>query len=130
MELTEHTAEHHNQIRGVEAHRVRINEQWYDASLLVGAHYLEPDWSATSLSDLDEERSQALIELAPELVIIGVGERQKFLPHAVQRAFIRHGIGIECMTLDAAARTFNVLMSEDRRALAGLIIASEDNPSD
>ncbi len=130
MELTEHTAGNHYQIRGIEPGRVFVTDQWYSSSLVVGAHYLEPDWPVASLAELSEEHIAPLIELRPELVVFGAGEKQQFLPHAMQRTFFRHGIGVECMTLDAAARTFNVLMSEDRRALAALIIASADNPAD
>lgn len=130
MELTEHTAGNYHQIRGVEPNRVFVNEQWYDSSLVVGARYLEPDWPVTGLAELDETRIEALVELGPELVIVGVGQRQQLLSRECQLGFIRHGIGIECMTLDAAARTFNVLMSENRRALAALIISRAGNPSD
>jgi len=123
MELTEHSAGNHHQIRRIEPHRVFVTDRWYDTSLVVGARYLDPDWPVTSLAALGSEQIEPLIELGPELVIVGVGERQQFLSQKTQLAFIRHGIGVECMTLDAAARTFNVLMSEDRRALAALIIA-------
>ncbi|WP_376697217.1 Mth938-like domain-containing protein [Wenzhouxiangella sp. EGI_FJ10305] len=122
MDLTEHTAGNYHQIRGIEPHRVFVTDQWYTSSLLVGAHYLEPDWPVDSLAGLGEEHIGPLIELGPELVVFGAGQTQQFLPHAMQRAFFRQGIGVECMTLDAAARTFNVLMSENRRALAALII--------
>lgn len=122
MELTEHTGGDHHQIRGIEPERVFVTDQWYSASLVVGAHYIDPDWPVSRLDDLDRERVAPLVDLGPELVIVGVGQRQQFLPQAIQMAFIRRGIGIECMTLDAAARTFNVLMSENRRALAALII--------
>lgn len=132
MELTEHTAGNHHQIRGIEPNRVFVSDQWYESSLVVGARYLDTDWPVASLDDLEDTHIAALVELRPELVVFGVGQRQQFLPRAIQLGFIRQGIGVECMTLDAAARTFNVLMSEDRRALAALIInsASEDSPAD
>lgn len=122
MELTEHTAGNHHQIRGIEPNRVFVSDQWYESSLVVGARYLDAEWPVTSLAGLDEDRISALVQLRPELVIVGVGQQQRLLPPETQLAFVRHGIGVECMTLDAAARTFNVLMSEDRRALAALII--------
>lgn len=125
MDLTEHTAGDHHQIRGVEPGRVFVTDQWYDSSLVVGARYLDPDWPVTGMDALDDARIAALVELGPELVVLGVGQQQQFLPPEAQLAFIRHGIGVECMTLDAAARTFNVLMSENRRALAALIITPD-----
>ncbi|MDZ7789346.1 MAG: MTH938/NDUFAF3 family protein [Xanthomonadales bacterium] len=130
MELTEHTAGNHHQIRGIEPSRLFVTDQWYDSSLVVGARYLDTEWPVTSLAELDDARINALVELGPELVIVGVGQRQQILPRECQLGFIRHGIGIECMTLDAAARTFNVLMSENRRALAAMIISSADSRAD
>lgn len=130
MELTEHTAGNYHQIRGVEPGRVFVTDQWYESSLVVGARYLDPDWPIKHLSELDEAGIATLVELGPELVILGVGQRQQFLSPQLQARFIRQGIGIECMTLDAAARTFNVLMSENRRALAALIISSEGSRGD
>lgn len=122
MQLTEHTAGKHHQIHGIEPGRVRVSGSWYEASLVVGARYLDPEWPVERLEDLNEPIIAGLIALGPELVIVGSGRRQRFLPHAIQLEFAQHGIGIECMTLDAAARTFNVLMSENRRALAAMII--------
>jgi len=130
MELTEHTAGDYHQIRGVETHRIFVTDQWYESSLVVGARYLDADWPVTGVDQLDTPRIEPLIELGPELVVIGVGQRQQFLARETQLAFIRNGIGIECMTLHAAARTFNVLMSENRRALAALIISSAESPVD
>lgn len=130
MELTEHTAGNYHQIRGIEADRVFVTDQWYSSSLVVGARYLDPDWPVSHLAELDEERVAPLIELGPELIVFGAGQRQQWLSREVQLAFMRRGIGVECMTLDAAARTFNVLMSENRRALAALIISSANNPAD
>ena len=34
---------------------------------------------------------------------------------------LRNNVGLEVMTLESAARTFNILASEDRRVVAALI---------
>lgn len=128
MQLTEHRPGAHNQILGIEPGRVRVGADWHARSLVVGAHYLNPDWPVQRLDELNEDHLASLLELKPELVIIGAGPPQQFLSPELQIAFIGKGIGVECMTLDAAARTFNVLMSEDRRALAALIIEPAGNP--
>ena len=58
---------------------------------------------------------------APEVLLIGTGPRQIFLPPAVLRPLLMLGIGVETMTTQAAARTYNILMSEERRVLALLL---------
>jgi uncharacterized protein len=73
------------------------------------------------VEDINEENLQALFELQPEVVLIGTGNTQVFLPPATQVHFFRRGIGFEVMTTDAACRTFNVLISEGRQVVAALI---------
>ncbi len=122
MELTEHKAGNHHVVREVSAESIRIDQTTYKRSLILGARYLETDWPVFSLADLDETTLTPLLEPKPELVVIGVGQVHQILDIEIQRTFIQHGIGIECMTVPAAARTFNILMSENRRALTAFIL--------
>jgi len=74
-----------------------------------------------------DDAPPALPPDAPEVVLIGTGARQAFLPPAVTGALLSLGIGIETMTTQAAARTYNILMSEERRVLA-LLLPGEPTP--
>jgi uncharacterized protein len=56
-----------------------------------------------------------------EVVLIGTGSRQVMLPASLTAPLLRLGIGIEAMSTQAAARTYNILMSEGRRVVAALI---------
>src|SRR5690606_34474718 len=58
---------------------------------------------------------------APEVVLIGTGLTQQFLPVAVTQPLLRVGIGVEVMSTQAAARTYNILMAEGRRVMAALL---------
>lgn len=122
MQLSEHRPGSHHHIRSVDDQGIRIDDQVYTRSLILGARLIEADWPIRSLEDLDTATIAPLLRLQPELVVIGYGRRQHFPAIEIQREFIRHGIGLECMNLAAACRTFNVLMSENRRALAALIL--------
>ena len=122
MELTEHKPGNHHVVRAVTEGSVRVDQTTYTASLILGARYLEASWPVNSLADLNETTLAPLIAPEPELVIIGIGQTHQVLGIDIQRFFIERGIGIESMTLPAAARTFNVLMSENRRALAAFIL--------
>ncbi|MEE4638636.1 MAG: MTH938/NDUFAF3 family protein [Wenzhouxiangella sp.] len=122
LNLTEHQPGNHHFVRQVDSDGVTINDRRFSASVIVGARVLQESWPVHVLADLDEVSVEPLVKLGPELVVIGVGSRPQFPDARIQHLFFRHGIGLECMTLAAAARTFNILMSEDRRALAGLIL--------
>ncbi len=122
LNLTEHKPGNHHAIRSARPDRLVIDDREFTSSLIVGARLLNPDWPVCALSDLDKDTVAALLDPQPEVVLLGAGDRPQFPSAAIQQLFLRHGVGLECMTLVAAARTFNVLMSENRRALAGLIL--------
>lgn len=122
MLLTEHKPGNHHAIRRVDQSGILIDDQLHTSSLILGARLIDPDWPVHSLDQLTAETIEPLLRLEPELVLIGIGQQQQFPTVEIQREFLRRGIGLECMTLDAACRTFNILMSENRRALAGLIL--------
>ena len=65
----------------------------------------------------------SIFEMKPEVVLLGTGAKQVFLPPQLMMQFYNKGIGIEVMTTDAACRTFNVLVSEGRNVLAALMPA-------
>ena len=58
---------------------------------------------------------------APEVVLIGTGLAQQFLPRDVTQGLLDLGIGVEAMSTQAAARTYNILMAEGRRVVAALL---------
>lgn len=62
---------------------------------------------------------------AVEIVLIGTGTRQIMLPQSVTAPLLRMGVGVEAMSTQAAARTYNILMSEGRRVIAALIPSQE-----
>ncbi|CAM5195237.1 Xcc1710-like domain-containing protein OS=Castellaniella defragrans OX=75697 GN=HNR28_003160 PE=4 SV=1 [Castellaniella defragrans] len=68
-----------------------------------------------------DDTPPALPPDAPEVVLIGTGSRQVFLPPEVIAPLLKAGIGVETMTTPAAARTYNILMSEERHVLALLL---------
>src|SRR5690606_12117192 len=52
---------------------------------------------------------------APEVLIIGTGPHQHLLPSETVSRLLAMGIGVESMSTQAAARTYNILMAEGRR---------------
>jgi len=122
MQLTEHLPGNHYVIRRAAPGAVWIDDECFDRSLIVGARFLQPQWPVDTPACLNEKTLKPLFDLSPELVLLGIGNHQQFVSPLIQRRFFEQGIGLECMTLAAACRTFNVLMSENRRALAALIL--------
>jgi uncharacterized protein len=74
-----------------------------------------------ALPDLDH-LDQLLAEKAGiDLLLIGTGRDMVPLPTAVQLLLKNAGINFDLMTTNAAVRTYNVVLAEDRRVAAILI---------
>ncbi len=79
--------------------------------------------AGNAIDFLDDEPSAPRFENAPEILLVGTGERQHFLPAAVTAPLLAARIGIEAMDSKAAARTYNVLMAEGRNVAVALMLS-------
>jgi uncharacterized protein len=80
-------------------------------------------WAVTAFAEADVAGFEPFLEAAAdvELLLIGAGPRLLPVPGEVRAACRRAGIAVEPMDTGAAARTYNVLLAEDRRVAAALI---------
>jgi uncharacterized protein len=123
MDLTLENPGDHLFIRSVSAQGIQVVDHFYTSSIIVSANRVIPDWPVKSIENITEQHLDAVLELRPEVVLIGTGARQAFLPPQQMMYFYSRNIGVEVMTTDAACRTFNVLASELRNVVAALIPA-------
>lgn len=56
-----------------------------------------------------------------ELLLVGTGLDIVPLPEALRRRLKDSGIGLDVMQTGAAARTYNILLAENRKVAAALI---------
>jgi uncharacterized protein len=56
-----------------------------------------------------------------ELLLIGTGAEIVALPETLRRRLKEAGIGLDVMQTGAAARTYNILLAENRKVAAALI---------
>jgi uncharacterized protein len=128
MSLTLHRSEGLNQVRAVSADGVDINGTLYTGSLIISANQLIDGWPPVTVDQLNEEQFAPVLELKPDLLLLGTGHRQVFLRPQLYWFLLSAGIGVEVMTTAAACRTFNVVMSEGRNAVAALLpVAPTEN---
>jgi len=90
-------------------------------SFVISPRHLIRDWPPAHIDSLAEEHVAVLAELKPEVVIIGTGDRLKFPEAAVLAQLHNQQIGVEIMDTAAACRTYNILMTEGRFVVAGMI---------
>lgn len=122
MRFTQESSSERNVIRSYAPGEIKINDQVFRGPLLVGTSTIEPGAAVGGASELTAAHTAAIVALEPEIVLLGTGARQVFPPAEFGAQFLRAGIGFEVMDTGAACRTFNVLVAEDRRVVALLLL--------
>jgi uncharacterized protein len=102
---------------------VMVNGARLERSVVVLPDRLVPDWPPNAFDELAPEHFAALQGLGCEIVLLGTGNRQRFPGAEVIAPLLRAGIGVEVMDLQAACRTYNILMAEQRKVAAALLFA-------
>ena len=121
MKFTQQGSDGANLIRRYGADFILIGEQEIRASCIVSASTLTP-WAPRSVEELNAESLEALFALQPEVVVLSTGTTQKFPRAALRAEFAARKIGLEVMEVGAACRTYNVLVGEERRVLAAVLL--------
>lgn len=122
MQLTLEQPDHEFFLRGADGSAARVNDRVLERSFAIAPDRLVEDWPVTDTRALRPADLEPLLALEPEVLLLGSGAGQVFPPAAVMASCLGRGIGIEVMTNDAAARTFNVLAGEGRRVVAGFVL--------
>jgi uncharacterized protein len=122
MKLHLTTAENQYLITAYSAEYIEINKLRHACNLIVMADKLFLDWQATDITSLAQADFALIVDLKPELVLLGTGEKHQFLHPKIYQNLTALGIPLECMTTAAACRTYNYLMSEGRNVAAALLI--------
>jgi len=122
MKFTRELPANINLVRSYHDHSVRIGEQVLSGSCLFNADELIADWAPRRLEELTAAHFAAAFAWQPEIILLGTGTRQQFPAREIHAAILARGIGFEVMDTGAACRTYNVLVGENRRVAAGLIL--------
>jgi len=109
-----------NTITGYGEGYVMVNGERKDSSVIVLPDRVE-QWQAKQFSSLTAEDFAFLKNLGAEIVLLGTGPRQRFPHPRLTAALAQAGIGLEVMDLQAACRTYNILVAEERKVAAALL---------
>ena len=118
-----------NLITRHESGRLWVGSTPFEHSVLVPWEGAVLPWAAATPELLTLQDFERIAALRPEVVIFGSGARLRFVSPAVLQPLMALRIGIETMDTAAACRTYNVLVSEHRRALAALLLAPATSPA-
>ncbi len=106
----------------ITATSLTISNTVFTSSVQVGQTTGAQLWQAKALADISEADITHWAAQKPELVILGSGKTHRFLAPKLAVLLSRSGVGLECMSTGAAARTYNVLLEEGRDVVGAFIL--------
>ncbi len=106
-------------VRGFTRTGFRLDDETVLAAVLMTVREAQA-WSPPALAALDEAALAAILDPAPEFILIGTGDTLARPPRALVDALEARGIGVEPMDSRAAAKAWGVLRSEGRQIAAAL----------
>ena len=98
-----------------------ISATRYTGSVIVTPDSIIDDWPPRSFTDLAVQHVQALVELEPEILLLGTGALLRFPEQHVLEPLASADIGYEVMDTGAACRAYNFLSAEGRKVVAALL---------
>ncbi len=99
-----------------------VNGERFERPIIVTPERVLTDWAARDFASLDESHFNRLLELKPEVLLLGTGSQLRFPNPRLYRSLIEARIGVECMDTSAACRTYNILMAEGRKVAAAILV--------
>jgi uncharacterized protein len=109
-----------NTFTGYGADYVAVNGARRETSCIVLADRIL-DWHAAGFEALRPEDFEVFKTLGVDIVLLGTGSRQRFPHPKLTAALARDRIGVEVMDVQAACRTYNILVAEERKVAAALL---------
>ena len=122
MRFTQDSGSAAHIIRAYAAGELRIDAEHYRETLILSADTIVTVPEVREVQDLAMFDPSRILALDPEVVLLGTGPRQIFPAASFRAQFLGAGIGVEVMDTSAASRTFNVLVAEQRRVVALLMV--------
>jgi len=110
------------QIRAFSPGQIQVNDRILTNNIIITPTKLVDDWRPTNISLITQKDFEFFLELRPDILIVGTGEKLIFPPIQIYGHLINLNIGIEFMNTAAACRTYNALAAENRHVAAALIL--------
>lgn len=104
----------HEQFTTYSASSVTIHGQKYEKNILVFDNQIS-EFAINAIRDVTLESLGDIIAHKPDLIIFGTSKSSACLDIKLQAKINSYQIGLEVMSIPALCRTYNFLISEDRR---------------
>ena len=103
---------------------VEINAVRFEHNLVVLPETPPVPWPVESFDKLTPADFAMVQAFEPQVVILGTGNKQRFIHPRLIAALTAVHVGVECMDNQAACRTYNILMAEGRKVALALLLGN------
>ena len=124
MKFSEDSESKHRMITAYGDDFISIDQQRFEHPVILTETLPPRQWEVADFAALTVEAIDPLLADAPEIVLIGTGMTQRFLPPRLMHYIMQRGIGCEVMNTPSACRTWNIIVAEGRRVAAGLMLGT------
>ena len=123
MKLQIATTEGQNTFTAYGEGYVSVNAVRHSSNLIVLPDRLIPEWTTATFATLSLADFEFLSTLENDIILLGTGNEHRFPRPELMQPLMRANKGLEVMTIQAACRTYNILISEGRKVTAALLFS-------
>ena len=102
---------------------VSVNAVRHNSNLVILPDRLITEWTTARFETLGVADFELLAALDAEIVLLGTDNQLRFPRPELLQPLIKAQKGLEVMDIQAACRTYNVLISEGRSVAAALVFS-------
>jgi uncharacterized protein len=122
MKFTQQNPDGVHVIRRYGADFIQVDAEEIRHSCIVSPTTISRYWPPRGVADLNVDLLAPIFALAPDVVVLSTGPTQIFPRAALRAEFAMRRIGLEVMEVGAACRTYNVLVSEERKVVVAILL--------
>ncbi len=122
MDLSENRTSNPNLITQTSTDQCTIGQTVHKQSIIIPSNSELITCPINAADQMTEALIKQLCEYEPEVIILGTGQDIVFPNTEILQPLVKQRIGLEVLNNQAAARTFNVLLSENRQVVCLMII--------
>jgi uncharacterized protein len=111
-----------NRISSYEQGSIQISNERFVNSFIITPSIVIRNWPPQTFADIASHHLEQILEIKPELILLGTGRQQHFLESDLFLNVAKLNIGFEVMDTGAACRSYNILLEEGRNVAAALLI--------
>ncbi len=109
-------------IKHYDEKQIIVVDKAYTSPFILGTDSIIHPWAVNNNDYINQAFIDAIKNQAPQIVLLGTGIKQVFPKADKLKQLIDLQISLEIMDTGSACRTYNIIQSEGRRVIAGLVI--------